>query len=445
MTSLPSRPLRRLLAVPIAVVLVAPAGDASAQRLVAPRTVAMDEAFTVRATGLRPGERVTIRASMRDSAQGIWMAEAAYEADARGEVDVARDPSVGGAYRGVDRMGLVTRMDLPDRPGTAVYQSPGLGELPVTYVLVASGRTADSAVVVRRFLSPDVRAVALDPASGLTGTLFVPGSPRASRAVLVLGGSEGGNSAADVAALLASRGYTALSLAYFGGELLPRELDRIPLEYFGRAIDFLARQPNVNAGAIAVFGTSKGAEAALLVAARDRRVWAVVAYVPSSVAWSCICAAAAHSSWSLGGVDVPSVPPGRDPSVTTVAGEPLRPVVHYRHRMRDSAAVERARIQVERIAGPVLLVAGEDDALWPSADMARSVRAGLAASAGRSGDTLLVYPGAGHRIGKAYLPAGSTRVGGGRLETGGAARPNAAAQADAWRQVLRFLERALGS
>ncbi len=52
---------------------------------------------------------------------------------------------------------------------------------------------------------------------------------------------------------------------------------------------------------------------------------------------------------------------------------------------------------------------------------------------------VLNYRGAGHRIGKSYIPAGSTRVAGGRLETGGTAAANAAAQADAWPRVLEFL------
>ena len=60
----------------------------------------MDEAFTVRATGLRAGERVVIRATTRDSTQRVWRAEADYEADARGEIDLARDPSLGGSYTG---------------------------------------------------------------------------------------------------------------------------------------------------------------------------------------------------------------------------------------------------------------------------------------------------------------------------------------------------------
>jgi hypothetical protein len=67
----------------------------------------------------------------------------------------------------------------------------------------------------------------------------------------------------------------------------------------------------------------------------------------------------------------------------------------------------------------------------------------LAGPSRAPGDTILIYPDAGHRIGKSYLPAGSTRVAGGRLETGGTPQANALAQADAWPTVLHFLATAL--
>ena len=140
---------------------------------------------------------------------------------------------------------------------------------------------------------------------------------------------------------------------------------------------------------------------------------------------------------------MPSVPPGRDPAHPAVPGQPQRPAVHYRYRLRDTAAVEKAAIPVERIRGPVLFVAGDSDQLWPSGDMTEQLRARLASVDRPPGDILLVYPGAGHLIGKSYLPAGSTRVAAGRIETGGSPRANAAAQADAWPRALRFLSQAL--
>ena len=75
--------------------------------------------------------------------------------------------------------------------------------------------------------------------------------------------------------------------------------------------------------------------------------------------------------------------------------------------------------------------------------MARAVMERRASLPVHAHDELLVYPGAGHLIGKAYVPSGSTRVGGGRLETGGSSAENARAQADAWARVLAFLDRVL--
>ena len=414
-----------------------------AQRLSAPTHALMDESLDVRVRGLPSGGRATLRASMRDSAGRSWTAAADFVADARGEIVPARHAARTGAYVGVDPMGLVTMMDAADAPGTLRYVPPTLGDVPLGIVLVVNDRVVDSATVVRRFAPPGVRALDVREPGGLVGTLFLPVTPARAPAILAIGGSEGGNSATDVAAQLAAHGFATLSVAYFGVEGLPSAIDGIPLEYFDRAIAFLRAQPSVDSSRVGLFGTSKGAEAALLVAAQNPGVRAVVAYAASSVAWSCICTSAERSSWTRAGNPVPSVPPGRDPAHPAVQGQPQRPSVHYRYRLRDTAAVAKAATPVERIRGPVLLVAGDSDQLWPSGEMMEQLRARLAFADRPPGDILLVYPGAGHLIGKSYLPAGSTRIAAGRLETGGSPRANAAAQADAWPRALRFLSQAL--
>jgi dienelactone hydrolase len=61
----------------------------------------------------------------------------------------------------------------------------------------------------------------------------------------------------------------------------------------------------------------------------------------------------------------------------------------------------------------------------------------------RAGSRLLVYPSAGHLISKSLLPAGSTLIARGRIDTGGTTRANAEAGQDAWRRVLSFLKKVL--
>ena len=62
---------------------------------------------------------------------------------------------------------------------------------------------------------------------------------------------------------------------------------------------------------------------------------------------------------------------------------------------RDAARAADAAVPVERIDAPMLLIAGDADAMWPSVSMA-------AALAGRRGhrptDRVLVLPGTGHFV-----------------------------------------------
>ena len=119
----------------------------------------------------------------------------------------------------------------------------------------------------------------------LVGTLFYPETPGPHPTVVALGGWGGGLREGGAEAL-ASEGFAALALAYFGVEPLPHKLTEIPLEYFAEAIAWLKSQPAVDADRIAVVGNSKGGELALLLGATyPEDVEAVVGYAPSAVVW----------------------------------------------------------------------------------------------------------------------------------------------------------------
>src|SRR4029079_2432814 len=113
--------------------------------------------------------------------------------------------------------------------------------------------------------------------AGFLGRYYRP-APRANRPVpvLLIGGSEGGLSMTGEAALLASHGYPALDVAYFGAYGLPHNLERIPLEYFVRAARWLGRRPGVDGRRLVVYGVSRGTEAAQLLAAHFPKLFAGV-------------------------------------------------------------------------------------------------------------------------------------------------------------------------
>src|SRR5262245_38828601 len=101
---------------------------------------------------------------------------------------------------------------------------------------------------------------------GLVGTLFLPSTPPPHPMVITLGGSVPGVFTPP-AIMLASNGIAALALAYFGVEGLPSALAHIPLEYFAKAIRWCQSRRDLQPNAIAVAGSSRGGELALLLAA----------------------------------------------------------------------------------------------------------------------------------------------------------------------------------
>lgn len=412
---------------------------ASAQQLDLPRSAPIDQPLPIRVSGLPAGALVHLRVSATDATGREWSSRATFRADASGTVATDRDAPRSGAYAGVDPGALFNRMAAAnDSTGRQRFAQNRLANIVTNIVLEDSAAaTLSSALVERFFLAPGVQQSVVSD-SGLRARFFTPEHTPAP-GVVVLGGSEGGFPD-DVAAILASNGYATLSLAYFGVQGLPSELAEIPLEYFERALAWLRANPAVIRDRVAIVATSKGAEVGLLVASRVPAVKAVVGYVPSSVAWFCICQDP-RSSWSLSGKGVAAVPPGTDPSYRPASGEAIRPVVNYLYRLRRMPS--DAVIPVERIAAPLLLIAGDDDQLWPSLLMSRAIVERRAKRGRHVSDELLVYRGAGHLIGKAYMPAGSTRIAGGRIETGGTPNANARAQADAWPRVLAFLRKAL--
>jgi dienelactone hydrolase len=313
------------------------------------------------------------------------------------------------------------------------------------FVLAVLAATAPAAAAAQA--APSAALAATDPvktsvtANGLVGELYTPTGSRSARAaILVLGGSEGGLAGASYEARdLARHGYIALALAYFGTSGRPQSLTNIPLEYFKTALDFLRGQPGVDPNRIGLVGTSKGGEAALLVAATYKEVRAVVAGAPASVAWQGYNPANpfdAAPSWTLNGKAVDFVPYATDAPFTSVFDL-------YNRSLAKLDKHQNAVIAVERINGPVMLVCGEADALWPSCPMSDAVVSRLKAKGFRYPVQELKYPAAGHAAFGTPIPAGNPALA--MLQAlGGDAAGNVAARADSWPKAMEFLDRSLG-
>lgn len=247
-----------------------------------PESALSDEIVKMRVLDLRPGQLITLRATMNDDVDLDWASSATFVANSAGVVDLTTQAPISGTYDTVDPMGLIWSM-LPDVTGS---EYPYFANWDTPFVLVtitaeSEGQEIATAHLRRMRLNSAVRKVQISE-NGLVGYFFSPNTEGQNPGLIVLGGSDGGGDI-PMAALLASRGYATLALYYFGNSSLPPDLSEIPLEYFEVAIAWLKSQEGVNGNEIGVIGTSRGGELALLLGATFPEVKAVVGYVASGV------------------------------------------------------------------------------------------------------------------------------------------------------------------
>lgn len=427
-----------------------------------PPTAPLDAPVQVRISGLNAHEPVTLRAAMYDGVPQEWASAATYTPAPDGTLDLATAVPRSGDYRDADPMGLFWSMRSHREPDDPLatgfsYTSAGPRTLPMTLTAIADGQILASATLERRIFADDVQRVTVQ-GQPFVGTLFRPSGPGPFGGVIVLGGSEGGQPG-QRAGLLAAHGFLALSVAYFGANGVPSQLGNVPLEYFAPAIRWLQAQEGVRADRIGVMGTSRGGELALLLGATYPEIRAVVGYVPSGVVWVGFGQAGmvAPPAWTYGGMPVPFVRSQFPADVAQMLGDAYResqrtgkPYVntpYFRAALIYAMVRSGAEIPVERINGPVLLLSGEADALWPSTELSEIAVQRLADNRFAHPVTHLHYPDTGHFIGTPYLPTTVTHAYNPSAQTvlagGGTAAGYAAANADSWPKVLAFLDDAL--
>lgn len=280
--------------------------------------------------------------------------------------------------------------------------------------------------------------------------ILMPDTGPGAGAVLVLGGSEGGDQMArTVGADLAEEGFTVVGVPYcrppgpdVPGRLacLPASFIELPVERVGEAARWLQSETGIARDRVALYGFSKGAELALLAASLDGPHAAVVAVAPSDVVWegwSRGAGAGTSGCFAWQGSTLAFVPyEGFAREMARYArGDPDARLAnaHEAGRAMHPRRVEQARIPVERCQCPVLLVAGGKDLAWPSAEMA----AAIASRRGQAGleTELLVYPECGHVL---------CGQGNWRHPTSPTGADDQKARSQAWQRTIGFLRVHLG-
>ena len=402
-----------------------------------------DESIDLRLTGLDPGESVTLEASLVDDDGVEWTSRAAYVADETGTVALGDRAPEAGDWSTADPMAWCWAMTAESEAPTATLgTSPAVD---VTVRAVASDGRETTRTITRRIYDETLQSRPLaaesdpdpepSPDPGLVGTLYLPPGDGPHPGVVSLHGAAGPRGPDRTEQTLATRGYATLALAYTGpAEGLPDRIREVPLGYVRRAIDWLRDRPAVREGPVGLFGVSRGAELALLVGARSDRVGAVVSYAGSGVVFD---TPMGDPAWVDDGEPVPHLSGRGDPERTDDGEVVTRPVLERGFDEADAERRAAATIPVEDVDGPVLMVSGGDDRVWPARKLSAVAAERLAAA--DHDFAHLTRDDVGHLIGVPHVPLAAFDRG------GGSPRATARLGIDAWEQTLDTFERGLGS
>lgn len=215
----------------------------------------------------------------------------------------------------------------------------------------------------------------------LEGTLYYTSGNKDQPVLIILGGSEGGSFVEDHYVVqakikqLVNKGYAVFALTYFDyfgkNNNIPKALARIPLEYFEQSFDWLNEQPEIRKNSFAIYGSSRGAELALILSSMFTQVDAVIAGLPSafvggsySSLWetdeweSRIKADPCEPAWTWKGKDLKSIC-----NKDVAEADPWYDVI-YNEKITKGTVIE-----VEKATAAILLLSGKNDQVWPSTYM----------------------------------------------------------------------------
>uniref|UniRef100_A0A3P9J8Q1 Uncharacterized protein n=1 Tax=Oryzias latipes TaxID=8090 RepID=A0A3P9J8Q1_ORYLA len=386
----------------------------------------VDEQTCIKASFLPSNHPVTVCARMRSDEGDLWQSFAHYNSNSRGTFDLNSDLSVGGSYSGCEPMGLFWSMQPAPGERDGLRLRKKCVESPYTvHISLLEGHVSPNqepvkelaAVTAERwYMAPGVKRQEIRQ-NGLVGTLFIPPGPGPFPAMLDMWGM-GGGLPEYRSSLFASRGYASFCLAYVGHKDLPDFPFPETSSLFGQAaFQFLQDHSHIAADKVGIVGLSYGCyltfHTATLAGVKVGHRKEHVEHQIYLYHFNLIKAVKDQTFWNY------------DDQGYVIFKQTSLPSNLYPESI------------LEEITCPLMFVVGEDD-MSASKETLRA--------AGKSHlFTRLSYPGAGHLIEPPYSPmsrASFWAVKPKKLMTlwGGHPAPHAAAQEDAWKKMLEFME-----
>ena len=248
------------------------------------------------------------------------------------------------------------------------------------------------------------------------GFHMIPSQIEKPGIIVVYGGSDG-TPGYDQAVRFAQGGYEVLSLFMYGQSNQEKTLSRIPLEQFEDALSYIKENAR-DSSMITLYGASKGAEYSLLLATKYEEIDHLILVSPSAYIFNGLDFQDYGSSWTWEGSEIAHVDVKKSSfamyltkmMLPILIGSPISYGPIYDSAVSYDDQIERKAIPVSDTEADILLIAGDDDKMWNSKEMAEMIY-----QERPENTTLKIYEGAGHIFGvSGVIKNGSSliRVGG---------------------------------
>ena len=229
------------------------------------------------------------------------------------------------------------------------------------------------------------------------------GSDRA--VIVIMGGEQSLLPGIKFAERFADYGITGLAVSLFGAEGLPDTPNQIPLEMFLPAVRYLREHKRI--GHISVYGQSMGSIFAILVAqyigGMENLILVSPTHVPFEGTLKDRKTMTGHSVATWHGKDIPFVKAdfsngkaGKYQKHPAVSHKVTGMWVAYYNAYQNDAAVQKARLAVEKTDARVLLIAGQEDEAWPAELSAREIERQLKNSGYQKDVKVVLFPHGSH-------------------------------------------------
>lgn len=418
----------------------------------------IDKKLQIKVSDLKPESKlkITAKAELPWCAGEKFSSYGVFIADDNGEVDLDSMKPIEGTYEKADSMGLIYSLKKYKSVGKNIAENISIDKPMIINMTFESENSNKEVRLERIFKTDDVSIVNID--EGFSGKLFI-NKKAENKIILLLNGANGDMEALDLlAGPLCSRGFNVLNIPYFAAPGLPENLEEVPLEYFEKVFKWIKNNNVINKNKdeeteIYLHGTSKGSEAALVLASRYKEIKKAAAIESHGYVFQGLKGLAFGdnvSSWSYGGKSLPFIKGDNNVFYEEVKkcneqGIPFGIGSTYKKAVEKACNEEDARIKVENSEADLLIVSGKEDNIWSGYGGCRVLIDNLKKHDYKHSVEFLVYEHMGHPIPVPYIiPLNETvsmPMMGGVFTSGGTIEGNAQGQHDSWEKTIEFFKK----